>query len=97
MELNIITDAEDYILEKSPQIVLPGHPTAEAELSYQQAVSLAYSCFYWLRTCHIDEVQIGLWHDDHYKQAIASGIDMIPHIILTIPTTAESDLRILSM
>jgi aspartate--ammonia ligase len=29
---NIITDAEDYILEKYPQILLPGHPTADFRL-----------------------------------------------------------------
>jgi asparagine synthetase A len=82
----------------------------EAELSYQQAVingSLPFSygggigisrlLMLLLRTCHIGEVQVGLWHDDHYKQAIASGIDMISDRILTIPATApataESDLR----
>jgi len=29
---NIITDAEDYILEKYPSILLPGHPTASIRL-----------------------------------------------------------------
>lgn len=35
-----------------------------------------------LRTAHIGEVQVGLWHDEHYKQAMAAGIDMIPDRIV---------------
>mmetsp|Transcript_8107 Transcript_8107/g.17539 ORF Transcript_8107/g.17539 Transcript_8107/m.17539 type:complete len:413 (-) Transcript_8107:189-1427(-) len=31
-----------------------------------------------LRTGHIGEVQVGIWHDEHYKQAKAAGIDLIP-------------------
>jgi len=39
-----------------------------------------------LRTCHIGEVQVGLWHDAHYKQAAEAGIDMIPdRIVKTSP------------
>ena len=35
-----------------------------------------------LRTCHIGEVQCGLWHDEHYKQVRAAGVDMIPDRIV---------------
>eukprot|EP00567_Pseudictyota_dubia_P009354 CAMPEP_0197439804 /NCGR_PEP_ID=MMETSP1175-20131217/6458_1 /TAXON_ID=1003142 /ORGANISM="Triceratium dubium, Strain CCMP147" /LENGTH=393 /DNA_ID=CAMNT_0042969789 /DNA_START=435 /DNA_END=1616 /DNA_ORIENTATION=- len=35
-----------------------------------------------LRTGHIGEVQVGLWHDEHFKQAMAAGIDMIPDRLL---------------
>jgi hypothetical protein len=31
-----------------------------------------------LRTGHIGEVAVGVWHDRHYQQAAAAGIDMIP-------------------
>jgi aspartate--ammonia ligase len=37
-----------------------------------------------LRTCHIGEVQCGVWHDEHYKQAAAAGIDLIPDRIVDI-------------
>jgi len=35
-----------------------------------------------LRTGYIGEVQVGLWHDDHYAQANAAGIDLIPDRIV---------------
>jgi len=31
---------------------------------------------------HIGEVQVGLWHDAHFKQAREAGIDIIPDRIL---------------
>ena len=37
-----------------------------------------------LRTGHIGEVQCGLWHDDHYRQAMDAGIDMIPERLLNL-------------
>mmetsp|Transcript_11927 Transcript_11927/g.16484 ORF Transcript_11927/g.16484 Transcript_11927/m.16484 type:complete len:410 (-) Transcript_11927:315-1544(-) len=35
-----------------------------------------------LRTGHIGEVQVGLWHDAHYQQCMEAGIDMIPDRIV---------------
>jgi len=35
-----------------------------------------------LRTCHIGEVQCGMWHDEHYKQAHGAGMDLIPDRLL---------------
>jgi aspartate--ammonia ligase len=37
-----------------------------------------------LRTGHIGEVHVGLWHDEHFKQAKAAGIDMIPDRIVDV-------------
>eukprot|EP00429_Kryptoperidinium_foliaceum_P029480 CAMPEP_0176149566 /NCGR_PEP_ID=MMETSP0120_2-20121206/76316_1 /TAXON_ID=160619 /ORGANISM="Kryptoperidinium foliaceum, Strain CCMP 1326" /LENGTH=84 /DNA_ID=CAMNT_0017486365 /DNA_START=53 /DNA_END=304 /DNA_ORIENTATION=- len=63
----------------------------EAELDFQKAVieeMLPYSygggigisrlLMFLLRTCHIGEVQCGVWHNDHFSQAKEAGIDMIP-------------------
>jgi aspartate--ammonia ligase len=67
----------------------------EADLDFQKAViegrlpfsyggglGISRLLMLLLRTCHIGEVQVGLWHDEHYKQAMAAGIDMIPERIL---------------
>jgi aspartate--ammonia ligase len=35
-----------------------------------------------LRTGHIGEVQVGVWHDAHYQQAAEAGIDLIPDRII---------------
>ncbi|KAJ8607172.1 hypothetical protein CTAYLR_007349 [Chrysophaeum taylorii] len=35
-----------------------------------------------LKTGHIGEVQVGVWHKDHHAQAKAAGIDLIPDRIL---------------
>jgi hypothetical protein len=40
-----------------------------------------------LRTAHIGEVQVGLWHDAHYQQVRPFGIDLIPDRI--IPETED--------
>lgn len=63
----------------------------EAELDFQKAVleerlpycyggglGISRLLMLLLRTGHIGEVQVGLWHDAHYKQAAEAGIDMIP-------------------
>lgn len=76
----------------------------EAELDYQQAVlqgKLPYSygggigisrvLMLLLRTCHIGEVQVGLWHDAHYEQAMTNGIDLIPDRIVRTTTTTNHD------
>jgi aspartate--ammonia ligase len=79
----------------------------EADLGYQKAVIEGRLPFSYgggigvsrlmmllLRTCHIGEVQVGLWHDEHFKQAMAAGIDMIPDRILDLPPPmVDSKLR----
>lgn len=35
-----------------------------------------------LRTGHIGEVQVGVWHDAHFEQAKNAGIDLIPDRIV---------------
>lgn len=50
--------------------------------SYGGGIGISRLLMLLLRTCHIGEVQVGLWHDEHYKQAMAAGIDMIPDRIL---------------
>jgi aspartate--ammonia ligase len=42
-----------------------------------------------LRTGHIGEVQIGLWHDAHYKQAAEAGIDLIPDRIMEVDVASN--------
>jgi len=46
--------------------------------SYGGGLGISRVLMLLLRTGHIGEVQVGLWHDAHYKQAAAAGIDMIP-------------------
>lgn len=67
----------------------------EADLPYQKAVieerlpfcyggglGISRLCMLLLRTGHIGEVQVGLWHDAHFHQVSKAGIDMIPDRIL---------------
>lgn len=51
--------------------------------SYGGGIGISRLMMLLLRTCHIGEVQVGLWHDEHYKQAMGAGIDMIPDRLLT--------------
>lgn len=68
----------------------------QVDLEYQKAIideQLPYSyggglgisrvLMLLLRTCHIGEVHVGVWHDEHYKQVMAAGIDMIPDRIIS--------------
>ena len=41
-----------------------------------------------LCTGHIGEVQVGLWHDEHFKQAKEAGVDLIPDRVLPEEPTA---------
>ena len=67
----------------------------EANLDFQKAVieeKLPYSygggigisrlLMLLLRMGHIGQVQCGLWHDEHYKQAMEAGIELIPDRIV---------------
>lgn len=55
--------------------------------SYGGGIGISRLAMLLLRTGHIGEVQVGLWHDAHYKQAAAAGIDMIPDRLIS--PTAE--------
>jgi aspartate--ammonia ligase len=51
-------------------------------LSYGGGLGISRLLMVLLRTCHIGEVQVGLWHDKHYEQAADAGIDLIPDRIV---------------
>jgi aspartate--ammonia ligase len=51
-------------------------------LSYGGGLGISRILMLLLRTGHIGEVQVGLWHDAHFKQAAAAGIDLIPDRII---------------
>lgn len=53
--------------------------------SYGGGLGISRLLMLLLRTCHIGEVQVGVWHDQHYEQAIEAGIDIIPDRILNLP------------
>lgn len=46
--------------------------------SYGGGLGISRILMLLLRTGHIGEVQVGLWHDSHFQQAAKAGIDMIP-------------------
>ena len=52
--------------------------------SYGGGIGISRLLMLLLRAGHIGEVQVGLWHDAHYKQAAAAGIDMIPDRIISL-------------
>jgi len=51
--------------------------------SYGGGLGISRLLMLLLRTGHIGEVQVGLWHDAHYKQATEAGIDLIPDRIIS--------------
>ena len=53
--------------------------------SYGGGMGISRLAMLLLRTGHIGEVQVGLWHDAHYAQAAGAGIDMIPDRIVHLP------------
>lgn len=46
--------------------------------SYGGGLGISRVLMLLLRTGHIGEVQVGLWHDAHYEQASEAGIDLVP-------------------
>ena len=50
--------------------------------SYGGGLGISRLLMLLLRTGHIGEVQVGLWHNAHYKQAKEAGIDLIPDRIV---------------
>ncbi|KAL3932785.1 MAG: hypothetical protein SGARI_003871 [Bacillariaceae sp.] len=59
--------------------------------SYGGGIGISRLMMLLLRTCHIGEVQVGLWHDEHHKQALDAGIDMIPDRLLTFDDGGEGN------
>jgi aspartate--ammonia ligase len=56
--------------------------------SYGGGIGVSRLLMLLLRTGHIGEVQVGLWHDEHYRQTAEAGIDMIPDRIIHYNTAA---------
>lgn len=52
--------------------------------SYGGGLGISRLLMLLLRTGHIGEVQVGIWHDAHYKQAAEAGIDLIPDRIMDL-------------
>ena len=50
--------------------------------SYGGGIGISRLLMLLLRVGHIGEVQVGVWHDDHYEQAREAGIDLIPDRIV---------------
>jgi aspartate--ammonia ligase len=53
-------------------------------LSYGGGIGISRLLMLLLRTGHIGEVQCGIWHDEHYKQAMQAGIDLIPDRLIQL-------------
>jgi len=51
--------------------------------SYGGGLGISRLLMLLLRTGHIGEVQVGLWHDEHYRQAAAAGLDLVRKIVLS--------------
>jgi len=62
----------------------------EIPLSYGGGLGISRLLMLLLRTGHIGEVQVGLWHDAHYEQAAKAGVDLIPDRIVP-DTKAKAD------
>ncbi len=56
--------------------------------SYGGGLGISRLLMLLLRTGHIGEVQVGLWHDAHIQQASEAGIDLIPDRIIHHNTAA---------
>ena len=60
--------------------------------SYGGGLGISRLLMLLLRTGHIGEVQVGLWHDEHFRQAASAGMDMIPDRILNLDTKDKPDM-----
>lgn len=58
-------------------------------LSYGGGVGISRLLMLLLRMGHIGQVQVGLWHDAHYKQVIEAGIDLIPDRIINMDKSED--------
>lgn len=54
--------------------------------SYGGGIGISRLLMLLLRMGHIGQVQCGLWHDDHFKQAMNAGIELIPDRIVDGPS-----------
>lgn len=54
-------------------------------LTYGGGLGISRLLMLLLRTGHIGEVQVGVWHDAHFEQAKNAGIDLIPDRIVHEP------------
>jgi aspartate--ammonia ligase len=57
----------------------------EVPYSYGGGLGISRLLMLLLRTAHIGEVQVGLWHDAHYAQVREAGVDLIPDRIVAYP------------
>lgn len=55
--------------------------------SYGGGIGISRLLMLLLRMGHIGQVQCGLWHDEHYRQASEAGIELIPDRIIDVPAT----------
>ena len=53
--------------------------------SYGGGIGISRLLMLLLRMGHIGQVQCGLWHNEHFKQAKEAGIDLIPDRIVEVP------------
>lgn len=98
--MGIRVDKESLLLQLEHRGV-----SHEADLAFQKAViderlpfsygggiGISRLLMLLLRTGHIGEVQCGLWHDAHYEQAMAAGIDLIPDRLVDVSPRADAAL-----
>jgi len=60
--------------------------------SYGGGIGISRLLMLLLRSGHIGEVQVGVWHDKHYEQAMEAGIDMIPDRIINLSAKKNANL-----
>jgi aspartate--ammonia ligase len=58
--------------------------------SYGGGLGISRLLMLLLRTAHIGEVHVGVWHDAHYEQAARAGMDLIPDRIVSGPASTPS-------
>ena len=59
----------------------------QVPFSYGGGLGISRVLMLLLRTAHIGEVHVGVWHDAHYEQAARAGIDLIPDRIVRGPAS----------
>lgn len=71
---------------------LPFHQAViheQVPFSYGGGLGISRLLMLLLRTGHIGEVQVGLWHDAHFQQAHNAGMDLIPDRIVEFPESKQ--------
>jgi aspartate--ammonia ligase len=59
----------------------------QVPFSYGGGLGISRLLMLLLRTAHIGEVHVGVWHDAHYAQAARAGMDLIPDRIVNGPAS----------